>query len=432
MASSRPLLALAGGVLAIVLASLGGLAYLTLRTGPLAERLVREVDALARERHPRPSHVMPALPGTFAGHAAPLMEEAVRLYREQMELLGMADAPCPTGVKGQEQVSPLPRVCLDALARGRALMEQVLAATHAEDGGLPEGLGGLDSPKHPHAAYGRLALGHVVRLASLETRVRLEGGRAAEAVDTCLDALALSRELALGGGLMGHMLSAAGYDVMYRPCAEALDAAPVERKRSAVSQLSRLAEGLAPFSRTLREESASVQLEYYGGMFPRELLGTLPAGARDVALAAPGEALGPVDTRLSWRRTVKLFDALEAVADLEAESRRRAFQAVAAEEAAALYSVEGPEVAAYERYADRAERLRFQHDALTALLEADLERARTGHWPAHLTTRGRNAFALESAGPAKARLEPCASARTEYGLRVTADAPSGTWVRQKP
>jgi hypothetical protein len=95
MSSSRPLLAIVGGVFAIVLASLGGLGYLTLRTGPLAERLVREVDGLARARHPRPSHVTPAVAGTFAEHLEPLLGDVARLYQEQRERLQATDVSWP-------------------------------------------------------------------------------------------------------------------------------------------------------------------------------------------------------------------------------------------------------------------------------------------------------------------------------------------------
>jgi hypothetical protein len=432
MSSPRSVLALAGAVLAIVLASVGGLAYVTLRTGPLAERLVGEVDALTRARHPRPSHVTPALRGTFAEHVAPLMGDVARLYRAQLPLLQASASgwPCLDGVEGRVRLSQLPPACLEALEQGRAVMARVLAATHAEDGGLPEGLRELDSPKHPHAPDGRPGLLLVVRLAALETRVRLEGGRAAEAVDTCVDALALSREVALGGGLIGHMVSAMGHGLMYRPCADALDAAPMERKRSAATQLARLAEGLAPFSRTLREESASVQLLYYGGLMPAQALAALPAGARDVVLASPGGDVGdPIHARLSWRKSVRMFDALAAVADQSPVEWRRGFQAVALKEASALYPVEGLEVSVYAGYAERAERLRFQHGALMALVAADLERAQTGRWPQNVTTLPHNAFVLESSGPAEALLKPCASAMTEHGLRVTADVRSGSWTR---
>lgn len=437
MSSPRPLLALAGGVLAIILASLGGVAYLTLRTGPLAERLVREVEALARARHPRPSHVTPAVEGTFAEQLEPRMGDVLRLYREQPEALrtDVSMWPCQAVAEGREPVAKLPSGCAQALEAGRAVMAEALAATHAEEGGLPEGLRVLASPAHPYASEGHLALLHVVRLAALETRLRLEQGHAEEAVDTCLDALALSRDLAAGGGLVGHMFSVMGYGLMYRPCAAALDAAPLERKRTAVAQLVLLSKGLTPFSRTLSAESAAVQLMFFAPLFPSELVGELPAGARDIVAAAPAVGAGPdnpLDARLSWHKTVKVFDALVKVADQDAEKRRRGFTNVAAMDAGALYRADGPEVESYQQYADRAELLRVQHDALLALAEVDLERAEKGRWPEPLANRTHRAFTLESTGLGEARLKPCTPALAEQELRVTADVPSGTWVQQAP
>ncbi|MFP2911983.1 hypothetical protein ACLESD_44565, partial [Pyxidicoccus sp. 3LFB2] len=117
MSSSRPLLALAGGVFAIVLASLGGLAYVALRTGPVAERLVREAEGLTRARHPRPSHVTPAVAGTFAEHAEPLMGDVVRLHQQRFTRLRTPDGswPCSAVTEGREPVSQLPPGCGEAL-----------------------------------------------------------------------------------------------------------------------------------------------------------------------------------------------------------------------------------------------------------------------------------------------------------------------------
>ncbi|MFP2909284.1 hypothetical protein ACLESD_30425, partial [Pyxidicoccus sp. 3LFB2] len=234
---------------------------------------------------------------------------------------------------------------------------------------------------------------------------------------------------------IGHMLSATGYGTMYLPCAAALDAAPAERKRSAATQLARLAEGFVPFSRTLREESTSVQLSFFGGLLPPTLLAALPAGARDKALENPGGAMGssnPVDARLEWRKTVKVFDAMVTVVDQGPEARRRAFQTLAAADTGALYAVDGPELSVYEHFADRAELLRLQHEALLALVEADLQRTNTGRWPEQLTSRTRQAFMVESTSPREALLKPCASALTEHPLRVTADKAPGSRVRQTP
>ncbi|MFP2929248.1 hypothetical protein ACLESO_29410 [Pyxidicoccus sp. 3LG] len=435
MALNRPLLAVAGGALAVILASLGGVAYLTLRTGPLAERLVHEANALARARYPRPSHATPGVPGTFAENLEPLMDEVLRMYRERPEALQgvISEHPCLGVVEGREPVSALPPVCREESEKRRELVTRVLVATHAEEGGLPEGLGDMVSPAHPYSAHGKLALQYLIRLAALETRLLLEQGQEAKAVDTCLDALALSRELALGGGLIGQMVSVAGHGLMYRPCAAALDAAPLERKRTAVAQLSRLAEGFVPFSQVLKQESVTMQLMLFGGMVPLELLATLPAGVREVATKQPGTPLGPdnpLAARLMWRKMVKGFDALVLVADQLPEARRRAFEAYDARSSSELFPIEGPSGTSYVAFAERADLRRLQHDALITLAEVDLKRAEKGRWPTGFQHRGAHSFILESTGPGEARLKPCAAGLDAHALRLTADAPAGAWVQQ--
>ncbi|MCY1016979.1 hypothetical protein [Pyxidicoccus sp. MSG2] len=437
MPSPRPLLALAGGVLAIILASLGGVAYVTLRTGPLAERLVRDVEAMARTRYPRPSHVTPAVPGTFAQHLDPLMGEVLRLYRERsVAFQSVAPAfPCRAVIEGREPVSALPTPCQEEWKKGRELVARVLAATHAEEGGLPEGMGDLASPTHPYADTGMPALLHVIQLAALETRLLLAEGQAEKAVDTCLDTLALSRELTLGGGLIGQMTSATGQGLLYRPCAAALDAAPMERKRSAVAQLSRLAEGQLPFSQMLKQESVVMQLMLFGELMPAELLAALPEGAREAATKPPALSMALEDsltTRFMWRKVVEGFDALIAVADREPAARRRAFETFDAQSASALFPVDGPSGVNYSEYAERVDLARLQHDALISLVEADLKRTEEGRWPERVTSRAHRSFVLESSNLGEARLKPCAPSQAEQALRVTADVPSGVWVRQTP
>lgn len=427
MALNRPLLAIVGGALAVVLASLGVLAYVELRTGPLEERLVREARALARTASSRPSHVTPALPGSFAERVEPLMDGLLRLYRERLEA-ATEDGTwlCQPVVEGSAPPEALPPRCRESLERSRAQVRQVLEATRAEVGGLPERLWGLS---YSGAADPGPALLQVVKLAALETRLQYAEGRRAEAVATCLDTLALSRELTLGGGLLGQMMSATAHGLVYRPCAEALDGAPEEVKRTAAAQLARLSEGFAPLSRTLREEAVALQLMFYGGMLSSKTVAALPEGF-GAWLAMPGlEAPGnPLDARLSWHKTVKVFDEMVAVADGLPGTRQRAFTLIDAKDDGALYAIDGPEAEAYHRYAERMDARRLQQDALLVLAEVDLKRAETGRWPEVLS---RPSLVLESSGPAEALLKPCDGGMQQHELRVTADVPGNPWVQAR-
>jgi hypothetical protein len=424
MALNRPLLAILGGALAVVLTSMGGLAYLTLRTGPLEERLVREARELARVESSRPSHVTPALPGSFAERLEPLVAGLPRVYRERPEAaVPGGEWPCRAVVEGSAPASALPPVCRESLERSRALLRQVLEATRAEVGGLPETLWGMADSGHGEPGPGLM---HLARLGALETRLLLAEGRAEEAVATCLDTLALSRELTLGGGLLGQMFSATSHDLAYRPCADALDGAPGEVKRAAAAQLARLAEGFAPLSRTLREESVALQLMFFGKLLSARTLAALPGSFR--ALTGMDVPSNPLDARLAWHKLVKVFDAMVPVADGQPGTRQREFADIDARDDGALYTVEGPEAEAYHRYAERLDVRRIQHDALLVLAEVDLKRAETGRWPEVLS---RSSLVLEPSGLGEAVLRPCDSGLKQHGLRVTADLPGNPWVQAR-
>lgn len=437
MSSPRSLLAVAGGVFVVILASLGGTAYVLLRTRPLAERLVAEANALARTKYPRPSHVTPALPGTFGEHLEPLMGELLGLYRARGEPFRSRDLPgfpCSGVIEGREPVSALPSACREELEKGREWVARVLAATHAEAGGVPEWMRN-ESPPPPHSEPDRQVLLYVVRRAALETRLLLAEGRAAEAVDMCLDALALSRELALDGEDPGQSASSAGMMLAYHPCAEALDVAPLERKREAAGQLSRLAEGFPPFSRVMKQASVRSQLTAFGTMMPAELLAALPAGAQYVVkMRSTGELSSsyPLAARLIWRKTVKGFGTLIAAADQTPAARKRAFAAYDEGIARELFPYSLANGAFYDKVAGKMDLARLQHDALRALVEADLQRAEEGRWPERLTSRPHASFVLESTSPAEAHLRPCAPELEEQALRVTADGPPGEWARPTP
>lgn len=445
MALNRPLLAILGGSFAVIVAALGAVGYLALRTGPLAERLVREAQVLARAGYVRPSHVTPALPGSFAEHLEPLMVEVLRASGPQPR--GEALAPCLSEAEG----SPLPAPCREALEEGRALMQQVLRATRAESGGLPEWLGALAHPSHASArglsarlegGEGLHGLRHLAWLAALETRLLVARGQRVEAVDLCLDVLALGRELAAGTALEGQGLAADIYDAAWRPCAEALDAAPVERKRAAAAQLARLGEHFPPLSQALKEQSASLQLTLSSGLLSGEHEAALPAITRPAPapalagftlMSVPGTALtAPVDRRVLWHQAVRLYDELVAAADLPPEARRRAFTALHSRlqghwRGRHFGEYLGTEVTSAGGVAERMDVRRLQHDALLALVEVELERADKGRWPGTIPARFASTFVLKPAGPGEAVLEPCSSGLKAYALRVRADAPGGAW-----
>lgn len=443
MALNRPLLAVTGGALVIILASVGALAFLLLRTGPTAERLIREANALESATYPRPAHVPSPTPGTFAQAVAPHLAALVAAFRAEPPLTGALGEQCRDVANGKAPVSTLPPECRQRLEHDGELLRHVLAATHAEAGGLPEGLGVPSNPGHPLQQHGLVALLYAVRLAALETRLQLEAGQADAAVDTCVDALALGRDVALGGGLLGRMASCTAQDMAFLPCAAALDAASVARKQQALAQLASLRAGLPPFSRTLHEESVQVQLLFYANLFfTDEQRGRLsPRSARMLEGDGPGYVLYPAPAfllPLRWKRWVSTSDALEASADLPFDARRKAFNTIALRPAYGSWLTRlldatdadaSMDVSRHQQFSERVERQRLQADALATLTRMDIARAQGDAWPAALPEDVARDFTWKPLTPSEAHLTPRDASFAELALGFTSDAHAAAAVK---
>jgi hypothetical protein len=257
------------------------------------------------------------------------------------------------------------------------------------------------------------ALARVVQLAALESRLLLAAGRPEQAVDTCLDALALSRELSLGGGLHGGKLSASTQELAYRPCAAALDAASVERKSQALKQLARLWEGLPPLSSLLREESVFHQLSTFGpDFFPLEVLPRLPPAGRTLITGRGGwfystSRIGhPLLRQYLWRRNASLFDAMVRKADLPHEERRRTFAQLATEYSFLADYPNAVSALEYHRELATLDVQRLQAVVLVTLVQVDIARAEQGRWPEMLPDGMAQTLRLEVLSGQEARLGP--------------------------
>ena len=417
-----------------------------LRTGPLIERLVSESNAFEGAVHPRPARVIPPAPGTFAQAVQPLLPEIFKLPEPEPDTVsrpvGSDEAAseawsraftalherCREVAAGLAPLETMPLPCRRELEEGREIMRRVLVATHAEKGGLPAGSGSLSRRDSYVHRSGMHALGRVVRLAALESRLLLAAGRPKQAVDTCLDALALSRELSLGGGLHGGKLSASTQELAYRPCADALDAAPVERKRQALEQLARLWEGLPPLSSLLREESVFHQLATFGpDFFPPEALSRLPPAGRKLIEHQGGwvfftDRIGhPLLRQYLWRRNASLFDAMARKADLPPADRRHAFARLDADHALLADYPGAARALEYHRELAALDAQRLLAAMLVALVQVDIARIEEGRWPATLPDTAAQQLRLEILSDQEARVIPGDAELEGHALRLTAD-----------
>ncbi|NOJ91737.1 hypothetical protein HMI51_02095 [Corallococcus coralloides] len=428
MALKRPLPALMGGVSLSVLVSLGALAHQHLRTDALEQRLLREVNTLTHAEHPRPAHLTATRPGTFGDAMVPLLPKLLQRARATPASSAAEAATLEAVTEGRAPVTDLPAPRLEALEQGLPLLRQVLAATHAESGGLPEDLRPLAGPEVSRRDALIHALRHVVEDAALETRRLVSRGEADPAVDTCLDTLALSRELALGGGLVGQRLSAAGYARMWRPCTDAIDAASLSRKRQAISQLTRLHEGFPPVSLTLHEESVAAQLHAFRDLLSEDTRAALPPTWSD----APGQP-SALSRRLQWRQWVEDADRLLAVADQPAEERRRSLAALEARKAGEYFrQAEAPSVRLSPEDLEALELRALRSEALIALAEVDVARAEKGQWPRALPTR-TTSLVLEPVDETRVSIRSCIQGLMPEPLVVKADsAPALQQVHDVP
>ncbi|RKH15303.1 hypothetical protein D7V97_00405 [Corallococcus sp. CA053C] len=428
MALKRPIPTLMGGVFLIVLACLGALAYQHLRTDALEARLLHEVNTLTHAEHPRPAHVTPTRPGTFGTAVSSLLPALLRRTRDLPPLSEEDAARCEAVTEGRSLVTELPAACREALEQDRPLMRQVLAATHAESGGLPEELRPLSGPDVAGRDAAAQALRRVVEQAALETRLLVARGEADAAVDTCVDALALSRELALGGGLVGQRLSAYGYGRTWRACADALDAASVPRKRKATAQLTRLHEGFPPVSLSLHEESVAAQLTTFRDLLSDDARAELPPAWLD-APALPGA----LSRRRQWRQWVTDADRLRAVVDQPPDSRRRALEALEAQHhEQGLRHDDAPWMRQAAEDADLLDLRALRSEALIALAEVDATRTEKGQWPRALATK-TSSLVLEPVDANQAVIRSCVRGLTPEALRITADAaPGPEQAREQP
>jgi hypothetical protein len=431
----RPALLITVSSLTLILTCLGLLLALRLRTGPLVERLSRDARVFEPESFPRPSHVMPATPGTVAQALEPLRKDISEAY-----LLGHfynSDEvdPCLPIITGQQPIAALPDECMQALDAGRSLVRRVLAATRAEHGGMP---GLVRKPVvgymffHPlQGLPSAMPVGRelliLARLAALEIRFLVSQGQSAEAVDLCLDTLALGRDMTLGSGVDARNVSSQVQTLAYRPCAAALAAASVERQRLAVEQLERLRQGWPSLADTVRVESVACQLYMYGGLLSPQQLGLLPPTAQALAdrpsFRWDDNVASRMVAREMWRLSSDWFEAMKEAAAQPPATLAKAFGDVDARfQSQKGLGVAPPTVAPYLSLVRQSELQKLQLDALLGLVQVHLARSEQGRWPQALPPSASERLTLSVNPEGHVMLAPRDATFAEQALELDTKA----------
>ena len=152
-------------------------------------------------------------------------------------------------------------------------IDALLAATHAREGGLPPGLALATAGPDSWAAVPAVAAALTARLAQSDATHQ-----------TCLDALALGRELARGGGTLGIAAALTMTEASFRPCGPLLTEHLSEPQRTEViTSLTRIFDGAPTLARAFREADLDVQVRLFGRWMRPEDLSELPATTQKAA-----------------------------------------------------------------------------------------------------------------------------------------------------
>lgn len=225
------------------------------------------------------------------------------------ELLDLGPVPSPRPVHARELIDDATAHTFVGLFDPTATPrpEALLAATHAVTGGLPPGLDvgtvGVDSWRAVPAVSNALA----ERLSAPDATLPM-----------CLDALAVGRDLARGGGTVGGLAALELSRVVFTACAKKVATATPDQQTEAAAALTRILDGAPSLARALREADLDAQVHLFGRwMRPQDLAELAPpiqVAARSARELPTGfierQALLGVWSRMS-KTTHAAMDALE-------------------------------------------------------------------------------------------------------------------------
>ena len=284
-------------------------------------------------------------------------------------------------------------------------VDEALRATHAAEGGLPPGL--AIATVGPDSWAGVSAL-----TAQLPTRI--------DSLDACLDALALGRDLARGGGLLGITAATRLTEVALEPCGSVLTRAPPEQQATATEALSQLLDGAPTLARAFREADLDLQVHTFGRWMRDEDLAELPAPMREAARRGrelPTAFLERQSLLGLWTRMSKTTHAAMDALELPPAERERVLEQLETRLDTPSVGVSAGWRAAIVSHERRLTLLRMLRLA-TAMT---ITEAKTHRWPAlSEVERGDFSLAQDQAGSVTLSLR---SASTHLTLTPTPGAP---------
>jgi len=267
------------------------------------------------------------------------------------------------------------------LERDGLMVDRLLAATHARSVTLPPSLTGDAEGWDAIDFAGEVSAARILR--------QVEAGDAVAGVRGCVDGLALARDCALSGGRLGRVHAGVLVRLLFWPCTQAFDAAPVFGKREGLEHL-RVVTQRWPGDKEsfLRAKAVEDELMIAGGAIEEAERVALAPGAR---AAVEGMRVTQDESWLErWGRlsaAAAHAENMEAVisACLIPTLRGRACSSAwekAGKDRSMLNPFSMASSLAFARAEDRLEdETRARLHLILSAATADLHRAEKGSWP---------------------------------------------------
>ncbi len=369
----RLLSALAALAFALALAAVALVAWAVDDLRGLRYRLVEDVQALAQASFARPVQAPPVLPGHFGERAAQPWMALGKLQSQAADL-----EACRALRDGSQPFAEASPGCLLELSKAGSALQALLRATHAEAAGPLSGTGALDALPQAEEPIVLKTAAYTARMAALRLRAELAAGQTVAAVVTCVDVLALARDLSWGTALVGRLAALTVSEVAVGPCAAALAAATPTAKRRAVLALALVGQGTPGLEDTLAETSVALRAQLFAPYLAESLPQLPPAvqGWADNSNRRLPPSLSETVV-LAWR-----WDRLQTVLGAATEAARlpspeaRVRLGVLSAQAAAISQTFGKPFPDLRSLAIRDERVRAQllvlrHSTLVEALRAE-------------------------------------------------------------
>jgi hypothetical protein len=295
----------------------------------LREGLIADAIDVEQPSWKRPSHVASPKPGTFGEAAEPVIASLVA---------GVGPLPSPEVIMASPPAPPVPATstcdafvvagyapaaltdaCKAECAAKAKALAPLLAATYAEDAGLPPSLRTNDPALAlPRTRRVFLAL----RDLEIDARVAVADGRPIDAYHACGDRLALVRDLTWGGLLLDDTIGQTSIGQVLVTCALSV---PAFHRPQLASAFAMVREGMPPFSRIVKRETSLMEVRAWGYELDEAQRSRLPPElAKEVR---PSEA-----SRDDWRAFRAHAAKIEAALALPtAEERLKKVQELDAE-----------------------------------------------------------------------------------------------------